>query len=125
MPKKTIMVVDDNKDIRYSIIQAIKSSTNDYDFIEAEDGQICVDKIKKGAKLPNILLLDIMMPNMDGWDVAANLKSDPKYKSIPIIFLTAKTDDLSRGMGKITGEYYITKPFDTQELNKKIKKILS
>lgn len=121
---KKIFVVDDNADVRFSIIEGLKDIGANFSFIEAEDGAKCIDMLKKGAK-PDLILLDIMMPKMDGWDVAANVKSNPDFKDIPIVFLTAKTDDLSKGMGTITGDEYICKPFDIYDLKQRIEKALN
>jgi two-component system phosphate regulon response regulator PhoB len=65
-----------------------------------------------------------MMPNESGWDVAAKLKDNPKWKHIPIVFLTAKGDTMSVGMGGLAAEDYIVKPFDIKDLVLRVKKIL-
>ena len=118
-----ILVVDDNPDIIFSVTDGLKSITSDYEFVEATSGQKALEALKK-EKI-DLILLDIMMPGMDGWEVAASIKEDSKTKNIPIIFLTAKSDDLSKGMGSLTSEDYITKPFKIPELEKRISKVLS
>ncbi len=118
--KKKILIVDDNPDLRYSVIEGMKA-ISDISFGEAEDGKKALSMLKKDDY--DAVLLDIMMPEMDGWEVAAKMKSDPKIKNVPIIFLTAKTDDFSKGMGKITAEDYIEKPFEINDLKKRIDKI--
>jgi CheY-like chemotaxis protein len=65
-----------------------------------------------------------MMPGMNGWDVAAEIKKNPKWKKIPLVFLTAKTDSFSAGFGKIVSEDYILKPFELKDLKKSIDKYL-
>ncbi len=121
--KKKIMVVDDNPDLRYSVKRGLCDIASGYTIIEASGGKECIDMLKKG-KLPDIILLDIMMPDMDGWDTAAEIKSNTVWKNIPVVFLTAKTDDLSKGMGRLTSEDYIEKPFDVYDLKKRVDAIL-
>lgn len=117
--KIKVLVVDDNDDVRYTIKQSLKSMDEDYNVIEAADGSQCVEKAK--SEKPDIILLDIMMPDIDGQQVAVQLKEFPETKKIPIIFLTAKTDPLSKNTGKMIGDDYITKPFVAKDLDKRIK----
>ena len=116
---KTIMIVDDNVDLRFSVMEGLKDLGVKYTFTEAEDGKQCMALLKKGP-LPDLILLDIMMPKMDGWQVAAAVNKDSKLKKVPIIFLTAKTDEFIRGIGSITAVEYITKPFKITMLRDKI-----
>ena len=116
---KTLLIIDDNVDLRYSVSEGLKNAGCSYTFLEAESGKKGLSLLKKN-KVDGILL-DIMMPEMDGWDVAAELKKNSKTKDIPIIFLTAKVDNLSKGMGKITAEDYIEKPFKINDLKDRIK----
>jgi two-component system sensor histidine kinase/response regulator len=74
---------------------------------------------------PDLVLLDIMMPEVSGWDVAAKIKENPEWKEIPIVFLTAKGDTMSIGMGNLAAEDYIVKPFDVRDLKERIDKILN
>ena len=69
---------------------------------------------------PDLILLDIMMPVMDGWSVASKIKSNPEWENIPIFFLTAKNDSYSKSFGKILSDRYISKPFDLSCLNQLI-----
>jgi len=64
------------------------------------------------------------MPDLSGWDVAAKIKENPSWKNIPIIFLTAKGDTMSIGMGNLAAVDYIVKPFDVRDLQERIEKIL-
>jgi two-component system alkaline phosphatase synthesis response regulator PhoP len=61
---------------------------------------------------------------MDGWDVFAHLKENPQWREIPIVFLTAKSDEYSRGFGKLSADDYITKPFELSYLKERINRIL-
>jgi len=119
MPKK-IMVVDDNKDIRTSVHQILEICG--YEVIEAEDGMNCLKQLEQGH--PDLVILDIMMPGMSGWDVAARIKQNEKWNSIPIVFLTAKGDDMSMGLGGLASEEYIVKPFDVNQLIECVNRIL-
>ena len=114
------MVVDDEPDVRTSVRQILKISG--YSIIEGEDGTDCLKKLER--VVPDLLILDIMMPGMSGWDVAAKIKSNTKWKDIPIVFLTAKGDDMSIGMGSIAAKEYIVKPFDITDLKRRVEKIL-
>jgi CheY-like chemotaxis protein len=119
-----ILIVDDNSDLRYSAKIALKNVDKSYEFIEAKDGQECIDYILKlkenNKKLPDLILMDIMMPILDG--VMASKKLFELGFKIPIIFLTAKTDAESLIASKKYGVSYIEKPFDSKFLDLEIKK---
>lgn len=112
--KKKILLVDDNPDLRYSVIEGIGSVSDDYEFVEAESGSEAFAKLKY-VKV-DAILLDVMMPDLDGWEVATQIKNDDSLKDIPIIFLTAKTDEFSRRMGRLKGDEFMEKPFQVMEL---------
>ena len=118
---KKIMIVDDEKDIRISVGQIFEISG--YEVTKAEDGNDCINKLER--ETPDIVILDIMMPGMNGWDVAARIKENPKWNDIPIVFLTAKGDEMSIGMGGLASEEYIVKPFNIVELKEKVERILT
>lgn len=120
--KKLILVVDDNKDLIYSVKEGLASLSKNYEIIGAESGRECLDLLKK--KTPDLILLDIMMPGMDGWDVCAKIKADKKTERIPIVFLTAKTDPISKSMGRLASEDYIEKPFDIKDLRKRVEQVM-
>lgn len=118
---KKILVVDDETELLKAISILLK--TSGYEVIAAQDGQEGLEKAKSLS--PDLIVLDILMPKMDGYEVCRLLKFDEKYKSIPIIMLTAKVQDIDKAMGKKVGaDDYITKPFETQDLVDKIKKHL-
>jgi DNA-binding response OmpR family regulator len=122
MPKK-IMVVDDEPDILFTVGQMLEISG--YEVIKAQDGNTAIQKLNELQSKPDLILLDIMMPNLSGWDVAAKIKENPEWKNIPIIFLTAKGDTMSIGMGGLASEDYIVKPFDIQDLKVRVEKIIN
>lgn len=119
---KVIMVVDDEPDILLTVGQMLEMSG--YQVIKAKDGVECINKLNELGTIPDLVLLDIMMPDLSGWDVAAKIKENPAWKEIPIVFLTAKGDIMSIGMGNLAAEDYIVKPFDIKDLKERIEKII-
>ena len=122
MKKIKIMAVDDNEDVLFSIKEGLKA-ISDYDIIPINSAKEFLERLKEGD-FPDLLLLDIMMPEMDGWELTAKLKRSEEWKNIPIIFLTAKTDDLSKGLGSLTSEDYVEKPFEISDLKDRIDTVL-
>ena len=120
---KTILVVDDSPDVIYAIKHGLENLGDEYKVIGADSGMQCLELLENN-QIPDLILLDIMMPEMSGWDVLAKLKEDPEWKKIPIFFLTAKTDDYSKEFGKISAQDYIEKPFKLTDLKKRIDKAL-
>lgn len=120
MPK--ILVVDDEKDTVSALSLRLKSLG--YQVIEAFDGIEALEKAR--AERPDAILLDIMLPKLDGYKVCRMLKFDEKFKDIPIILITAKVEEGNRRMGMDVGaDAYVTKPFNTEELMAKLKDVLS
>jgi len=119
---RKILVVDDETELLKAISILLK--TSGYEVITAQDGQEGLEKAKSLS--PDLIVLDVLMPKMDGYEVCRMLKFDEKYKSIPIIMLTAKVQDIDKAMGKKVGaDDYLTKPFETRDLVDKIKKHLA
>ncbi len=119
---KKILIVDDEPDILFTVGQMLEM--NGYEVEKAQNGKECIDKLNKLDKCPDLIILDIMMPGVSGWDAAAKIKDCEKWCNIPIIFLTAKGDTMSIGMGNLSAEDYIVKPFDIEDLKKRVDKIL-
>ena len=116
---KKILVVDDDPDIRYAIQEGFFT---DYDVISVDSGKKCFRYLE--SKKPDLILLDIMMPEINGWEVIQRLKTSENWKEIPIIIITARSDD---DVGKAGGFYaddLIEKPFTINELKKRINYIL-
>ena len=120
---KKILVVDDEPDILFTIGQMLEISG--FEIIKANSGDEAIKTLKDLNANPDLILLDIMMPEISGWDVAAKIKENPEWKGIPIVFLTAKGDTMSIGMGGLAAEDYIVKPFDIKDLKARINKILN
>ena len=115
---KRILMVDDSKDILQVVSQRLKSWG--YDVVTANSGEEGLRLA--GEFVPDLILLDIMMPKMKGRDVCARLKADPKTKAIPVIFLTALglADHVKAGLD-LGAEDYIVKPFEPEELRDRIR----
>lgn len=118
-----ILIVEDNRDTMFTIKKVLSSIDKDYEFIEAFTAEEGFEKLK--SVKPDLIIMDIMLPGMDGAKAAVKIKEDPQLSKIPLLFLTAKTDSMTKGMGAVVGEDLITKPFDANDLDKRIKKALS
>ena len=119
-----IMIIDDNHEIIDMVKEGFELFSDEYKFTGADSGKECFEILENG-EIPDLILLDIIMPKMSGWEVFAKLKENPMWRNIPVVFLTAKTDPYSKGFGKITAEDYIEKPFGVKELKERIDKILN
>jgi DNA-binding response OmpR family regulator len=118
---KKILVVDDEPDVASLLTLMLKSQG--YNVISAGDGQEALEKAR--SENPDLILLDIMLPRLDGYKVARMLKFDENFSHIPIIMLTAKIQERDRQTGLEMGANdYVTKPFDTAALLAKIKDLL-
>lgn len=118
-PAHTILVVDDDLNSIQVGINILKEHKN-YRMIFATSGEQALQRVREHDF--DLILLDIIMQPMDGFEVCRRLKNDPRTRDIPIIFLTAKTDTDSLVQGFETGGVdYITKPFNSYELNSRVK----
>ena len=111
--KKKILIIEDNDDIRESSIEILELA--DYEVLQAQNGRIGVELAQR--HLPDMILCDIMMPELDGYGVLYLLSKNPETANIPFIFLTAKAEraDMRKGM-EMGADDYLTKPFDDMEL---------
>ena len=120
--KKKVLIVDDNPPMIFSVKAGLEDIDPSFEVAGVESGEECLAYLKTNR--PDLILMDIMMPEMDGWDVTARIKENEELKDIPIIFLTAKGDSLSKGLGMLTSEDYVEKPFDSLDLKRRIDKVL-
>jgi CheY-like chemotaxis protein len=120
---KKIMIVDDLPQVTYTVKYGLEKLDPNYTVIEVDSGKKCIELLKNN-QIPDLILLDIMMPDMNGWEVAKVLQKKFEWKKIPLIFLTATEDETSRITGSIIAEEYIVKPFEIKDLKKKIDKVL-
>jgi len=110
---KKILVVDDERHIVRLV--EVNLTRAGYDVVSAYDGVEALEKVAED--IPDMIVLDVMMPRMDGFEVLKNLQADPKYKDIPVIMLTAKAQDADIFKGWQSGvSSYLTKPFNPKEL---------
>jgi two-component system response regulator VicR len=114
-----IMVVDDDPDQISTIKYVLENLDNKYEIIGANDGTQCL-QLLKDKLIPDLILLDIMMPEMSGWEVYNQLKENSLWKNIPVIFITARTDRIAKNAGGFLGDDYIEKPFNREDLIKRI-----
>ncbi len=120
--KKTIFIVDDEADITEVI--KINLEKNGYIVRGFENGEALLKHISQ-KYLPDLFILDIMLPGIDGIELAKELKQNKDTANIPIIFLSAKNEEIDRIMGlEIGGDDYITKPFNIRELIARVKAVL-
>jgi len=116
-----VLVIDDEAPIR--LLCRVNLEAEDMDVLEAADGPTGVEYARN--ERPDVILLDVMMPGLDGWRVAEELLEDERTSAIPIIFLTARAEfrDRARGLD-IGGVDYVTKPFNPLELAQLVRDLL-
>jgi DNA-binding response OmpR family regulator len=109
----TVLVIDDEAPIR--LLCRVNLEAEGMNVLEASDGPTGLEKARNDE--PDVILLDVMMPGLDGWQVAEELLDDDRTSSIPIVFLTARAEvrDRARGLD-LGGIDYVTKPFNPVEL---------
>jgi len=119
--QKRILIVDDEEDILN--VLKFRLEANNYEVLTASDGQEGLNKAR--TERPDLLILDLMLPKLDGYKVCRMLKFDEVYKAIPIIMFTAKAQQKDEELGKEMGaDAYIAKPFEPEILLEKIRQLL-
>ena len=122
MNPKKILVVDDEPDLVETVRFPLEMEG--YQVLVAYNGEDGLNQARKDG--PDLIILDLMLPKLDGYKVCRLLKFDERYKHIPVLMLTAKTQEKDRLLGKETGaDEYMTKPFDIDKLLEKVKFYLS
>jgi DNA-binding response OmpR family regulator len=117
-----VLIVDDEPNIVLALELLMKREG--YEVLTVDDGQKAFDAAREFR--PDLILLDIMMPKMDGYEVCQRIRADAALRDISIIMLTAKDRGVEREKGLALGaDYYITKPFSTREVIMKVKEILA
>jgi CheY-like chemotaxis protein len=117
-----ILIAEDDQDIRELIVLTLQF--NGFDVVSVEDGQAAVDKAPEGDF--DLILMDVRMPRMTGYEACSVLKADENTKDIPIVFLSAKGQEAEIQAGLEAGATaYVLKPFAPDELVNKIKQVLS
>ncbi len=121
MNSKKILIVDDEVDLVETVRFPLEMEG--YQVLISYNGEDALNQARK--ENPDLILLDLMLPKLDGYKVCRLLKFDDRYKHIPILMLTAKTQEKDKTLGMETGaNEYITKPFEMEDLLKKVKAYL-
>ena len=119
---KKLLVVEDEIDLANALKMRFESIG--YAVDTAIDGQQALQKVRDNP--PDLIILDLMLPKIDGYKVSRILKFDEKYKDIPIIMLTAKAQEKDKELGlQVGASAYIVKPFDSKDLVEKVKELTS
>jgi CheY-like chemotaxis protein len=114
MTRKRILIVDDEDDIR-EVAQVSLELVGNYDVVTAANGREGLERAR--SERPDAILLDVMMPEMDGPTTLAHLRADPQTHDIPVVFLTAKTQTMERArLAELGAAGILTKPFDPLKL---------
>ena len=120
MEKKKVLIVDDEKTIRHLLCSILGK---EYIVLEAKDGEQAVHMA--GNQQPDLILLDIMMPKMDGYTACSAIKTNQLTKAIPVVMLTGVDHELNKKLAKEIGaDGYITKPFARQDILNVISRFL-
>jgi CheY-like chemotaxis protein len=125
-PEPYVLIVDDDPDILEGIITVLE--TQPYRLATARDGKECLEMMAQ--ELPDLLILDLLMPRMDGWGVIREMRSEPRYARVPIMVLTTVVEDASRRRYELeTGlamdvQQYVQKPVMPADLLQRVEKLL-
>ena len=120
--RRRVLVVDDEPDVL--LLCRVNLEFEGYEVMEASDGVEAMSRVRE--RRPDVVLLDVMMPRMDGWQVLSELKSDDELKDIPVVMLTAKVQDQDQIRGWSSGaSEYITKPFSPLSLSQVLEDVLA
>jgi two-component system phosphate regulon response regulator PhoB len=119
---ETVLIVDDEQDVVDLLVYNLQKAG--YKTATARDGVTALQKARDG--FPSLIILDLMLPQVEGTEVCKQLRADPKTASIPVIMLTAKAEEVDRIVGlELGADDYVTKPFSPREVVLRVKKILS
>jgi DNA-binding response OmpR family regulator len=121
--KKTLLVVDDSPDVTTVIKSLLEQESGDYNVVIAESGEECLDLLKNNF-LPDAILLDIMLPGIDGLETFELIRENDNWSKIPILFLTARTDQFTTGQGRFLGDDFIEKPFEIDDVKIRIERAI-
>jgi len=110
---KRILLIEDNHNLREEIVNVLE--LEEFEVVTAENGRIGLERLKEG--LPDLVLCDLMMPDMDGYETLKAIRGNPATATLPVILLTARDDEQCRTKGAELGaDDYVTKPFRIPEL---------
>ncbi len=118
---RKVLIVDDEPNIVLSLEFLMEEAG--YDVRSVTDGQQALDAVREDV--PDLILLDIMLPKLDGYEICREIRANPRCKNVRVIMLTAKGREVDQEKGLAFGaDEYITKPFSTREVVEKVKQIL-
>ena len=120
---KKILIVDDDSDIIFTIKNGIGNLTGKYEIMGVNSGEECISSLQKGF-MPDLIILDIMMPNMNGWETYDYIKNNREWCDIPVVFLTALDDQKTMKRGMKTDAFCVRKPFEMKRLKEIIDSVL-
>jgi CheY-like chemotaxis protein len=123
LDKKVIMAVDDDADNNFSLKLRLEKLDPEYEVITVDSGKKCLELLENN-EIPDIILMDIMMPETNGWETYQKLKENSAWKNIPVIFVSASSDELAERIKGLLGDDYIEKPYDIEDVKKRIDEIL-
>jgi len=120
--RKKVLIVDDEPGVRQLVSKIL---SRDYTVIEARDGEEAINAVR--SQKPDIILMDMMMPKMDGLTACYAIKKDPATKGIPVVMLTAIDQELNKKLSTTVmgANKYVTKPFSAQELLETIRQLVT
>lgn len=118
-----IMIVDDDPAQIFTVEEILKDAEGKYKVISANSGMDCLQLLKNN-EIPDLILLDIMMPGISGWETFQRIKQNERWSKIPIVFLTARADVVAEKVGRFFGEDYIEKPIKSGDLVRRIDLVL-
>jgi DNA-binding response OmpR family regulator len=121
---KRILMVDDERDLVFATKLYLEAE--DYEVVPAYDGHEAMGKLEDTDNLPDLIILDVFMPRLSGWDVLRLLRANEATQDIPVIMLTAAGQDADKARGWELGvDWYQTKPFDPKDLLVVIERVLA
>lgn len=119
---KKVLIADDEPSLRLLVHATLES--DDYEILEAKDGLEALEVAQR--EMPELVILDVQMPGLDGFEVCRRLKNDEKTKNMMVVMLTSKSQATDREMGaRVGANEYFTKPFSPLELMELVEKVLA
>jgi len=117
------MIVDDEPGVTYTVKHGLESLDSQYEVTCVDNGKRCIELLEQN-QIPDLILLDIMLPGMNGWAIYRIIKEHQSWKDIPIVFLTDRNDAIAKNAGSFLGNDFINKPFKIPELKMRIERLL-
>jgi CheY-like chemotaxis protein len=116
LPRCTVLVIDDDEGIRSAVAQVLQQCG--YEVAVAADGQDAVELLEAEAIEPDAIVLDLMMPRMDGWSFLSRLRSDPRFRDLPVVVASAFSGEMPAG-----ADAWLQKPFDPAQLDREVARL--